>query len=58
MLSNFYKSELITREKLRDGVKKSLEMPLLPNEYNQYMKGVDLFDQRITYYSYPHNFQK
>ena len=58
MLSNFYKSVLITCEKWRDGVNKSLEMPLMLNEYNQYIKGVDLFDQRITYYSYPHNFQK
>ena len=58
MISNFYKSELITREKWRNEVKKSLEIPLMLNEYNQYMKGVDLFDQRITYFSYLHNFQK
>lgn len=33
-------------------------MSFMLNEYNTFMKGVDFFDMRLAFYSYPHKFKK
>ena len=33
---------------------KNMEILFLIDDCNTYMKGVDLYDQRMAYYSYPH----
>ena len=50
---NFYdprETDTVTR-KQKDGTKKSIICPKMISEYNKFMRGVDLFDQRISCYS-------
>lgn len=58
MGSTYYSNEFIYHKKWRNGNQAQIQIPLMIKEYNTYMKGVDIFDQRLTYYSYPHKFKK
>jgi len=54
-LSNFY-NNIITFSERKDesGNKKLTQIPRLVNEYTQYMRGVDILDQNISYYMMQH----
>ena len=54
-ISNYYSSQTLDKDLWRKGKKVACKFPLMLEHYNKYMKGVDLFDQRITYYAYPHS---
>lgn len=49
-ISSYYGNELYKKKKANS----SKVIPYMINEYNYYMKGVDLFDQMMGYYKYPH----
>ena len=51
-ISNYYPPYIVERKKKSS--EKTAERPLLIHEYNRYMQGVDLLDQRMSYYPYPH----
>ena len=50
MLSNYFSSEVTE--------KKGVQLPLIVAKYTNNMGGVDLFDQKVAYYHYPHRFAK
>lgn len=54
-ISNYYSSETLDKDLWRKGKKTACKFPHMLHHYNKYMKGVDLFDQRITYYANPHS---
>lgn len=46
------------RSRQAPGGYRTVEKPVLADRYNSYMAGVDLFDQMMGTYSYPHKCQK
>ncbi len=51
--SNLYdprETETVTRTQ-KDGSKQNVICPKMVSEYNKFMRGVDLFDQRMSCYS-------
>ena len=57
MISNFYTSEMTTKTN-RKKEERVDPYPLVIANYQKNMGGVDLFDQMLTYYHYPHRFIK
>ena len=49
MLSIFYKSSIMTKEAYRSGKMQPINISILVNEYNTFMKKVDLFDERLSF---------
>ena len=57
MLSTFHGEHVIEttrRTRLVDGGTEVIKKPVMIDEYNKYMGGVDLSDQMILYYGYSH----
>ena len=58
MLSSYYSPSMTYKEGYRCWKKTEIHIPLMTHEYNNFMKGVDRFDQKLGLYSYPHKSRK
>jgi hypothetical protein len=58
MLSTFHTDEPVdfTRRSRRAGGTETIKKPRMVKEYNQSMNGVDINDQSIKYYGFPHRY--
>ena len=61
MLSTYHTDELIDktrRSKRAAGGVKTVKKPKMVEDYNNNMNGVDLNDQNIKYYGFPHKYSQ
>lgn len=59
VISNVTEAYTLSRSRIIKGGKtENFEIPLMIEDYRKHMGGVDLFDQRIQYHSYPHKCKK
>jgi hypothetical protein len=58
MLSTYHRDETvdITRRSRRVGGVETIKKPRMVEDYNQSMNGVDIHDQNIKYYGFPHRY--